>query len=177
MIVRKYQYVCTFWRNTYTTVIKITGNIFLFLFICIVGFLNVQSLCAQSMFDMDGNQIATKMNDYTLNVTGSIFTIKNGRLIETFQGKEREDLPVNYYIQEDNRVKYYTSEGRYVGFYTPSENRYYHYYPGKKEPEVHIALLYNNEIFTIDEKPTYKIDPGFDPVWVGCVLFFAVMIN
>ena len=177
MIMREYQ-----WRYILMDIInkgigKIIINKFILLIFCISGFLNIQHLKAQSLVDMEGYLIATKVNDYTLNVTGSIFTIKDGKLIETIQGQEREDLPVNYYIQEDNRVKYFNSEGRHVGFYVPSENRYYHYNPGKQEEEVHIALLYNNEIYTIDENPSYKIDEGFDPVWVGYILFFFLMIN
>ena len=129
------------------------------------------------MYDTEGNKIATKLNENTLNVTGSVFLIKNGKLISTFNGEEIEGLASNYYIQADGRVNYFNSESRYVGFYVPTENRYYHYYPGKREEESHIALLYNHEIYTIDEKPRYKIDAGFDPEWVGCILFFFLMIN
>jgi len=141
-----------------------------FLAFCVSG-----SLSAQSIFDMEGYKFASKLSENSLNVTGSIFIIKDGKLIEFINGQEREDLPINYFIREDGRVKYFNSQGRYVGFLLPSENRYYQVNPGKEDE--HLALLYNNEVYTIDEKPSYQIDAGFDPVWIGCILFFFLMTN
>jgi len=150
------------------------GNIIKFLIIYL-AFCMSGSLSAQSIYDMEGHKFASKLSENALNVTGSIFIIKDGKLIEFIDGQEREDLPINYFIQEDGRVKYFNSHNRYVGYLLLSENRYYQVNQGKTDEQ--IALLYNKEIYTIDEKPRYQIDNSFDPVWVGCILFFFLMTN
>ena len=126
---------------------------------------------AQSLYDIEGRVIATKINENQLNVTGSIFTLQNGKLIETFDGQLQEDLGVNYTVPSDNKVEYYNATDVFIGYYVPSEQRYYRV-DRKRGEEEHVALLYEGLVYTLDEKPSFKIDPGFDPKWIGAVLFF-----
>ena len=128
---------------------------------------------AQSMYDnRQGRVIATKINNAQINVTGSTFLIEEGRMIEVLDGVRREDLGSNYARPTDeNRIEYINREDQLAGYYIPSENRFYRVEPRNGKVE-HVALLYEGQIYTLDEKPAFYIDIGFPPEWIGYVLFF-----
>lgn len=127
---------------------------------------------AQSMYDRQGRVIATKVNNAQINVTGSTFLIEEGRMIEVLDGVRREDLGINYARPTDeNRIEYINREDKLAGYYIPAENRFYRVEPRNGKVE-HVALLYERQIYTMDEKPAFYIDTGFPPEWIGYVLFF-----
>ncbi len=127
---------------------------------------------AQSLYDKQERVIATKINNEQINVTGSTFLIEEGRMIEVLDGARREDLGINYIRQPDsNRIEYINKESQLVGYYVPSENRFYRVEVRSGKVD-HVALLYEGQVYTLDEKPSFRIDAGFPPEWVGYVLFF-----
>lgn len=139
----------------------------LFLLPCFAG-----KSYAQSLYDRQGRVIATKINNEQINVTGSTFLIEEGRMIEVLDGARREDLGINYIREPDsNRIEYINKESQLVGYYVPSENWFYRVEVRSGKVN-HVALLYEGQVYTLDEKPSFRIDAGFPPEWVGYVLFF-----
>lgn len=127
---------------------------------------------AQSLYDKQRRVIATKINNEQINVTGSTFLIEEGRMIEVLDGVRREDLGINYIRQTDgNRIEYINKESQLVGYYVPSENRFYRVEVRSGKVD-HVALLYEGQVYTLDEQPVFRIDASFPPEWIGCVLFF-----
>lgn len=127
---------------------------------------------AQSLYDKQGRVIATKINKAQINVTGSTFLIEEGRMIEVWDGVRREDLGINYIRQTDgNRIEYINRKDELVGYYVPVENRFYRVEVRSGKVN-HVALLYERQVYTLDEMPTFRVDTGFPPEWVGYILFF-----
>lgn len=127
---------------------------------------------AQSLYDRQERVIATKINNAQINITGSTFLIEERRMIEVLNGAHQEDLGINYARKtNDNRIEYINREDELVGYYVPMENRFYRVEPRSGKVE-HVALLYEGQIYTLDEIPVFRIDAGFPSEWVGYVLFF-----
>jgi hypothetical protein len=60
-------------------------------------------LSAQSLYEVaTGARVASKTGGCTYNVTGSVFTVRNGQIIETVNGELREYPSIKYY----RRVNY-----------------------------------------------------------------------
>ncbi|MDR2920760.1 MAG: hypothetical protein LBV72_15535 [Tannerella sp.] len=137
--------------------------------ICMLGMPEI--FYGQSLYDAKGNVIATKISENRLNVTGSVFAMENGRMINILDGQRREDLGVNYSLREGGRIHYFNTHDEFTGYYIPSENRFYRV-DAKRGEDNHIALLYEGQVYTLNENPTFKIDNGFDPELIGYVLFF-----
>lgn len=133
------------------------------------GFIMINQ--AQSLYDIQGAKIATKISPNQLNVTGSIFDLENGKMIEVLNGERREEQEINYTSRNGNQVEYYNAKDELIGYYIPSEKRYYRV-DAKRSKDDHVALLYDGYVYTIDENPTFKVDEGFDPELIGNVLFF-----
>ncbi|MDR1600998.1 MAG: hypothetical protein LBS42_01035 [Tannerella sp.] len=130
------------------------------------------TLYAQSFYEVKtGARIATKTGINTLEVTGSKFVLRDGRMITTWDGELREDLGVKYYRRENNQVNYYNADEQLVGYYLPDVKRFVRI-EARSEKEDYIAVIVDGQIYTMDEKPTFRIDSGFEPELVGLVLFF-----
>jgi hypothetical protein len=129
---------------------------------------------AQSLYDAAGVKLATKLSKNSFEVTGSTFVVNDGKLIWLFDGQLREDVDVRYYVRENDRITYYNTQGQIAGYYVPSVKRYYRVEAGGHK-EDQIALLYEGAIYTIDENPSFRVDDGFDPEFIGFILFFFFM--
>jgi hypothetical protein len=141
------------------------------LLFCLMAALTA-SLHAQSFYEVKtGARIATKTGVNALEVTGSKFVVRNGQLIETWDGELREDLGVKYYRRENNRVNYYNAEEQLVGYYLPDVKRFVRV-EAKGEKEDYVAVILDGQIYTADAKPSFRIDSGFEPELAGLVLFF-----
>lgn len=127
---------------------------------------------AQSVYDRNGNACATQQNDSICEITTSIFTLTQQTFVETHHGQLRNDLGTFSLAYEPNRINYYDKHGSYIGFYTPSEGRYYRVTPGKAVGDEPLALVYEGDIYTWDEKPRYRVDADFSREMLGFILFF-----
>lgn len=130
---------------------------------------SVGTLYAQAFYNGDGQRIARKLDANHYEVTGSVYTLRNGELIFTFDGQLHEDVGINVFRHEDGRVNYYRDQSQLVGCYLPDTKRYVHIESGKEDPT---AVLLDGAIYTTGSKPAFRIDEGFDPVFAGCILFF-----
>jgi hypothetical protein len=126
---------------------------------------------AQSLYDATGYRVARKTAANTYEVTGSTFTVKNGNLIPIFDGQLREDFGVNYYRKDGDRVKYYNTEDQCVGYYLPDTKRFVGT-ASKEGKEDYMAVIVDNDIYTLDSKPSYRMEAGFEPELVGFIFFF-----
>jgi len=130
-------------------------------------FYSAMSVSAQSFYDNTGYKIATKKGNSTYEVTGSVFVIRNGVMIPSFDGELREE-GANFYRVENGRVNFYRFDESLVGYYIPAEQRFVRSEGGKED---YVAVLLDGEIFTTDSKPAFKLDEGFEPEIVGMILF------
>ncbi|MDR0743557.1 MAG: hypothetical protein LBF05_04275, partial [Tannerella sp.] len=58
-----------------------------------------------------------------------------------------------------------------VGYYVPSEGRFFSVSRGGGK-EVLSAYAKDGQIYTSDDRPIYKYDKNFDPLFMGFILFF-----
>ncbi|MFT3995690.1 MAG: hypothetical protein QM660_15375 [Dysgonomonas sp.] len=143
----------------------------------IIGGVNAQ----QSMYFLPENtKIATQLSytEFVMEPRDALnYKLENGRLIALLNGEICDNVRTGYYLKENDKIKYYREDHSIIGYYIPSQGRYYSRSEGHNDSkEQQFALLYDNLIYTVDNKPVYKIDEGFNPELVGFILFFILAI-
>jgi hypothetical protein len=126
---------------------------------------------AQAFYDATGYKIAAKTGDSTCNVTGSDYVVQNGQLIRLFDGQQREDMGVYYFLRESDRITYYNVYDQRAGYYLTDLKRFVRVEPGS-DKENQAAVMLDEQIYTADGKLTYRFDKGFPVEFIGFILFF-----
>jgi hypothetical protein len=151
---------------------------FVLLLICIT-----QALSAQSMRVDNKIMVRTLGEDSFEMVPAGVvsYKLENGQCFMLFDNVKHESGPIGSYEKTSDKILFFNPAGDQIGYFTPADGRFYRVTASKrrvlKGDSSSIAILFDGVLRrneANDKTTNFAVDSGFNPVFMGFILFYII---